>query len=100
MGELGEGKGHQASSFYLALHSEGCRGSCMILDDEASPLTRSWCLFELLQALKLENSKASFLGLVFSHATGVLNKGATPAELALKVGKRVGSMSLKDADAT
>jgi len=38
------GKTHTDSSFYKALHSDGCRGTCMILDEEARPLTRSWCL--------------------------------------------------------
>lgn len=57
------GKSHKESSFYLALHSPTCCGTCMILDEEARPLTRSWCLFELLQTLELEkenhHSKAS-----------------------------------------
>ena len=50
--ELGEV--HTQSSFYLALHSEGLKGTCMILDEMAMPLKRSWCLFELLQTIELE----------------------------------------------
>ena len=30
------------------------KGTCMILDEMAMPLMRSWCLFELLQTIELE----------------------------------------------
>ncbi|CAE7628999.1 unnamed protein product [Symbiodinium sp. CCMP2592] len=48
------GTSHKDSSFYLALHSPFVQGTCMILDQKALPLTRSWCLFELLQTVILE----------------------------------------------
>lgn len=94
------GKTHQESSFYLALHSDTCCGTCMILDQRAVPLTRSWCLFELLQTMKLQKSRAGHEGLVFGTHTGVLNKGSATVELALNIGEQLAILSLKDATAT
>lgn len=93
------GKTHQESSFYLALHSSTCCGTCMVLDDRAVPLTRSWCLFELLQTLDLE-TRSGHQGLVFGTSTGVLNKGAATVELALRIGDRLSVLSLEDATAS
>eukprot|EP00931_Biecheleriopsis_adriatica_P016904 TRINITY_DN12311_c0_g2_i1.p1 TRINITY_DN12311_c0_g2~~TRINITY_DN12311_c0_g2_i1.p1 ORF type:complete len:955 (-),score=130.35 TRINITY_DN12311_c0_g2_i1:54-2831(-) len=96
------GKTHSESSFYLALTSKSCIGTCMILDERAVPLTRSWCLFELLQTMELEEQRGSehHHGLVFGTTTGVLNKGAVTVELALQIGDRLSRMSLKDATAS
>lgn len=44
--ELGSGDPLD-SSFYLAMRSEGCRGTAMVIDSDGWPLTRSWCLFEV-----------------------------------------------------
>ena len=46
------GVSHEESSFYKALHSDKCKGTAMIMDEQASLLKRSWCLFELLQTVR------------------------------------------------
>eukprot|EP00928_Gymnodinium_smaydae_P037869 TRINITY_DN26236_c0_g1_i1.p1 TRINITY_DN26236_c0_g1~~TRINITY_DN26236_c0_g1_i1.p1 ORF type:complete len:568 (+),score=44.82 TRINITY_DN26236_c0_g1_i1:191-1705(+) len=93
------GKTHQESSFYLALHSGMCKGTCMILDEHAMPLTRSWCLFELLQTIQLEK-QSGFQGLLFCTRNGVLNYGASTVEMSMKIGKHLANLSLKDAEAS
>ena len=50
--ELGDGSGWQQCSFYLALRSGHCLGTTMVVDDDAMPLERSWCLFELLHTFQ------------------------------------------------
>ena len=90
---------HKESSFYLALHSQECCGTYMILDEKATPLTRSWCLFELLQTLRLEATKQGHSGLLFGTTSGVLNGGSATVEMALQIGNRIAGLSLKDAEA-
>lgn len=52
--ELGSDSGDpEDSSFFLALRDDNCRGTCMIMDHHAMPLTRSWCLFEVYQTCLL-----------------------------------------------
>eukprot|EP00438_Fugacium_kawagutii_P019443 Skav202641 [mRNA] locus=scaffold1942:187531:189739:- [translate_table: standard] len=58
------GSGWQECSFYLALQDPGCMGTAMVLDEKALPLTRAWCLFEVLQTLLLEEKSSSFQGLM------------------------------------
>ena len=58
--ELGGGLGWQSSSFYLALRGSGTKGTAMILDEEAKPLQRSWCLFELFQTFQLNEQEPDF----------------------------------------
>eukprot|EP00439_Symbiodinium_sp_Y106_P011116 s2060_g1.t1 len=94
------GKSHVESSFYLALHSGMCQGTCMILDEMAMPLKRSWCLFELLQTIELERTQANFRGLLFCTEHGVLNFGASTVEMSMQIGERLASLSLRDAEAT
>ncbi|CAE7213394.1 unnamed protein product [Symbiodinium natans] len=94
------GSSHRESSFYLALHSGVCRGTCMILDEMAMPLKRSWCLFELLQTIHLEKTQANFRGLLFCTENGVLNFGASTVEMSMQIGERLSGLSLKDAEAT
>ncbi|CAE7624209.1 unnamed protein product [Symbiodinium sp. CCMP2456] len=94
------GKSHYESSFYLALHSSSVQGTCMILDEHALPLTRSWCLFEVLQTMNLEKKRTDFVGLQFCTNTGVVNFGRATTEVALNIGKRLVHLSLADADAT
>lgn len=36
----------------------------MVLDEKALPLTRAWCLFEVLQTLLLEEKSSNFQGLM------------------------------------
>merc|ERR1712003_246102 len=45
------------SSFFKTLLSGFCEGVCMILDELATPLRRSWRLFEYLYAVDLESSR-------------------------------------------
>ncbi|CAE7250721.1 unnamed protein product [Symbiodinium sp. CCMP2592] len=91
---------HKDSSFYLALHSGVCKGTAMIMDERASLLNRSWCLFELLQTVTLEKTQANFTGLYFCTPTGVLNNGDATVELAMNIGKRIAGLSLQSATAT
>merc|ERR1712232_716205 len=79
--ELGHGHWEQ-SAFYLALHSGVVRGTCLVLDDQALPLRRSWCIFELLQTLLLEQERIKsgerlghFKGLLLCTSSGCLNNG-------------------------
>ena len=102
--ELGGGE-HTQSSFYLALHSEGLKGTCMILDEMVMPLMRSWCLFELLQTIELEEKAQvenvrPFAGLLFCTSVGVLNYGSSTVEMSMKIGERLLDLSLRDAQAT
>merc|ERR1711879_107558 len=93
------GSTHQESSFYLALHSGECLGTCLVLDDEALPLTRSWCLFEFLQTMKLEEQRSPpqghFQGLFFCTRNGVLRKGDGATEVVMNIGKRLATLTLE-----
>lgn len=101
--ELGGGE-HTESSFYKALHSDGLKGTCMILDEMTMPLMRSWCLFELLQTIELEEKSQKemrpFGGLLFCTSVGVLNYGSSTVEMSMKIGERLLTLSLRDAQAT
>ncbi|CAE7410388.1 unnamed protein product [Symbiodinium natans] len=94
------GTSHKESSFYLALHSPVVQGTCMILDEKALPLTRSWCLFELLQTVLLEKEREDFKGLQFCTNTGIVNFGQATTEVAITIGKRLAGLSLSEAEAT
>jgi len=94
------GTSHKESSFYLALHSPVVQGTCMILDEKALPLTRSWCLFELLQTVLLEKEREDFKGLQFCTNTGIVNFGQATTEVAITIGKRLADLSLSEAEAT
>jgi len=82
----------------------------MILDHLAKPLTRSWCIFELLQTLKLQRNDsermsykatgASFHGLLLCTSGGVLNVGNGSVEVAMNVVKRVATLDLESADSS
>ncbi|CAK9011013.1 Uncharacterized protein SCF082_LOCUS10906 [Durusdinium trenchii] len=113
--ELG-GHSHEESSFYLALHSPKCKGTAMIMDEEASLLKRSWCLFELLQTVRKSEAEAErkrlqiisastdsrreFAGMFFCTKTGVLNYGQATVEIAMKIGENIKNLSLEHATAT
>ncbi|CAJ1412528.1 unnamed protein product [Effrenium voratum] len=58
------GSTYHESSFYQAMRSEGTLGTVMVFDEEAMPLTRSWCLFELLQTCLLKGISRNFKGLL------------------------------------
>jgi len=91
----------QRSSFYLAMRSGFCQGTCMVLDSAALPLTRSWCLFELLQTLQMERQQGPcFKGLMFCTSAGVLNDGIASTDIVMGVAERIAALDLADAGAT
>lgn len=90
------------SSFYKTLRSGFCKGTCMILDELALPLTRSWCLFELLQTLQLEEEDQGnvFAGLLFCTESGVLNYGAASIDVSKAIGNKLAGLHLAEAQAS
>ncbi|CAE7874708.1 PDIL1-4, partial [Symbiodinium sp. KB8] len=88
------------SSFYLALRSGTCQGTVMVFDNDALPLTRSWCLFELLQTAELSRNDSRFLGLQICTPSGVMNHGQTNIELAMVISKKLADLNLRDAQAS
>merc|ERR1712157_457493 len=72
----------------------------MVLDEQALPLTRSWCIFELLQTLNLERSDEQFQGLLLCTVTGVLNTGNASVETAMNLARRISTLSLESASAS
>ncbi|CAE7843298.1 FRAS1 [Symbiodinium necroappetens] len=97
--ELGNGQ-WQESSFYLALRDARCRGTAMVLDELALPLTRAWCLFEVLQTLLLSQQDKSFGGLQFCTSTGVINAGQSGTDVAMATAKRLANLDMCRADAS
>ena len=87
------------SSFYLALRSPHCQATLMILDDDALPLTRSWCLFELLQTAQL-SQRGQFQGLLLCTDSGVMNYGQGSIEMAMVLSKRLVDLRLEEATAS
>jgi len=98
--ELGDGDWRQ-SSFYLTLRSGLIRGTCMVLDETCLPLTRAWCIFELLQTLLLEEQcSETFVGLLFCTETGVLNTGNASSEVAVNIVSKIAQLDLRNASAS
>lgn len=98
--ELGQGD-YQESSFYKSLRSESCEGTVMVLDEQALPLRRAWCLFELLQTKLIASERASsFQGLLLCTSSGVLRNGKGGIEIAMKVATCLATLDLRDAKAT
>jgi hypothetical protein len=101
--EVGNGDWRE-SSFFKALRSDHCRGTCMVLDSGASPLRRSWCLFEVLQTFVLAgqgtNCGRSRGGLLFCTSRGVLNSGAAGYDIALAMARRLSALRAQDATAS
>jgi len=93
------GSGVRESSFFLALHG-GVQGTCLVLDDEALPLTRSWCIYEVFHSIQLDSSNPTFSGLEFCTATGVLNRGEGSAELVGRLGSRIARLDMEKATAS
>ena len=96
--ELGET--WEQSSFYLALRSGLCMGTLLVLDEEAMPLTRSWCLFELLQTAVLSHENADFQGLLLCTHSGVMNYGQSNMDMAMSVSEKLSTLRLEDASAS
>lgn len=89
------------SSFYLALRSETCVGTLMVLDDKLQPLTRWWCMFEVLQSLILHDEKPDvFSGLVFGTRLGILRSGDAPMETVMKFAASLADIRMEDASAS
>ncbi|CAE8589776.1 unnamed protein product, partial [Polarella glacialis] len=96
------GKDWMQCSFYLALRCGHCMGTAMVLDEDASALGRSWCLFELLQTFQLTQDRevASFRDFWLCTKTGVLNLGHSSTDAALAIARRVANLRLQDATAS
>jgi len=102
----------QDSSFYLALQSKHCSGTVMVIDGEALPLQRVWCLFEvattyertrsirLKSAAERAHAYCDFEGLVLCTQTGVLNKGTADMDMAIQIAQKLLQIDLRKAAAT
>lgn len=97
-GELGAT--WKESSFYLALTSGRCVATCMVLDELALPMTRAWCIFEVVQTLLLQQADPNFQGLLFCTETGVLNHGEGSVEVSMNLARRMAALDLEDAEAS
>jgi len=98
--ELGGGDLFQ-SSFYMALVDPRTRATVMLLDDEATPLTRVWCLFEVLQTFILSHQQPGFQGLLLCTPSGVLNQSSNVSvDMAITVARRLTHLRLEDAKAS
>merc|ERR1719401_2727207 len=70
------------------------------MDPRVKPLTRSWCLFELLQTFVLQQENSGFEFLL-GTANGVLNHdGFTDINLTLRIGRTIAVLDVRDAGAT
>jgi len=100
--EVGDGN-WKSSSFYKTLTSGICHGTCMVLDADALPLTRSWCLFEVLQTYRLVHHQGAggvFDGLKFCTSRGVLGCTDQCFDISIALGRRLATLSVADATAT
>lgn len=97
--ELG-GSSWWKSSFYKALRSPGCCGTLMVFDQQASPLTRAWCLFEVLHTMRLSGQTSTFQGLLLGTESGVLNGGHGSMDVALSLAQRLATLDLRNAQAS
>jgi len=98
--EMEMGSSWEDSSFYLALLSTTCVGTAMVLDDEAWPLTRAWCLFEVLQTKIIRTKRDDFQGLYLCTSTGVLQKGKAGVDVAMRIAERLTKLRLENATAS
>ncbi|CAK8998341.1 Uncharacterized protein SCF082_LOCUS5607 [Durusdinium trenchii] len=104
--ELGEGEICN-SSFFKAMHDRSCQGTVMVLDEEALPLQRAWCLFEVFQTFRLcrERSKEDeesvhYEGFVMTTSSGVLSAGGGGTDLCMAVADRLAVLDMRQAEAT
>lgn len=100
--EVGKAPDCSDSSFYKALMHSTCQGTCMVVDRCASPLKRSWCLFELLRTIKRTEqvNGSRFQGLFFCTSSGVINQGHASIETSLAMGRSLGALDLQHAEAS
>eukprot|EP00931_Biecheleriopsis_adriatica_P025578 TRINITY_DN15666_c0_g1_i1.p1 TRINITY_DN15666_c0_g1~~TRINITY_DN15666_c0_g1_i1.p1 ORF type:complete len:777 (-),score=93.05 TRINITY_DN15666_c0_g1_i1:17-2302(-) len=95
------GQNWDESSFYLTLKSGLCKGVAMVLDPLALPLTRSWCLFEVLQTFLLTRDDEQFIGLLMCSGSGVLNFGCPGAvDASMAIASQLSKLDLENAEAT
>ncbi|CAK9033974.1 unnamed protein product [Durusdinium trenchii] len=106
------GKSWDDSSFFKTLNCSDCLGTAMILDDEAMPLTRAWCLFEVLQTKEIQNKRPDFEGddeqqRLFPIERSFRDRGKTGGktaeagvDVALHLAKRLSNLRLEDATAS
>jgi len=88
------------SSFYLALWSQSCRGTVMVMDQHAWPMTRVWCLFELVQTFKLQAARpGDFAGIEFATPVGLLSSGISGVDTVMAMAGRLANLKLEDAKA-
>ncbi|CAK9040530.1 unnamed protein product [Durusdinium trenchii] len=66
--------------------------------EEALPLTRAWCLFEVLQTMIIR--RENFKGLYLCTTTGVLQKGKSGVDLPMRIAERLAKLRLEDATAS
>ena len=97
--ELGYGV-LENSSFFIALRSQTCKGTCMILDENTQPFSRSWCLFEYAQTLIRCQEDSAFHGLLLCMSDGVLNRGEGNLANYVKLLRRVTHLDLEQAFAS
>jgi len=91
------------SSFYKALCSGFCEGTCMVLDENAKPLSRLWCIFEVLQTYRIEHDSSfnNFRGLYFCTDRGVIgDKSKCTFDIAVTLSRRLATLRLEDATAS
>jgi len=88
------------SSFFLALRSGKCKATCMVLDAQALPLTRLWCIFEVMQTYLLQHDDPNFKGLVFCTSGGVLGEETGCSDVAVALAQRLTGLNLEDAHCT
>ena len=92
------------SSFYKALRCYSCRGTCMVLDERVVPLTRAWCLFELLQTFVIQDEathrREGLSGLSILTSSGVLNSGKCSIDTAMAIGQKLTTLDLENASAS
>ncbi|CAJ1329162.1 unnamed protein product [Effrenium voratum] len=98
--EIPPGAPPSESSFYKALRSRSCQGTCMILDGSVVPLTRAWCLFELLQTFTIQDETAPREGLAILTSSGVLNSGRCSIDTAMAIGQELTTLRLENAQAS
>eukprot|EP00434_Breviolum_minutum_P004676 symbB.v1.2.004123.t1/scaffold205.1/size269685/12 len=100
--ELGEGEICN-SSFFRAMHDRSCQGTVMVLDEEALPLQRAWCLFEVFQTFrrsKKDEESLRYEGFVMTTSSGVLSAGGGGTDLCMAVAERLAVLDLRRAEAT
>ncbi|CAL1141954.1 unnamed protein product, partial [Cladocopium goreaui] len=92
--ETALGSDPMESAFALAL-TAGIKGVAMVMDPEAQPLTRVWCLFEFFL------SSRQHLDLVFVTNAGVVgDDGCSSFDVALEMGKKIELLQVETCEAS